>query len=327
MKNFAHLHLHTEYSLLDGAARIKDLFAACLKKGITAVALTDHGNMYGTLHFLNQAYILAEKYTAQNNLKELTYPVKPIIGSEFYMCEDMKKKDTVNNELFHIVLLAKNFIGYYNLIKLSSLSFTEGMYYKPRIDLKLLKEHSEGLICLTGCIAGYIPQMLLNSNKDKAYAHANELKKLFNDDLYIEIQNHNIEEELRVNPQLILLAKKLDIKLAATNDVHYIEKEDSEAQDVMMCVQMGKKLSDQDRLKFPNDEFYLKSYEEMEQVLSFCPESLINPSLIADKCDILKFDKKNKIPRFKLEDEADWNREDDVNEFFRKKCWNGLKTR
>lgn len=271
-ERFAHLHVHTEYSLLDGAAKIKDLVDIVAERGAPAVAITDHGNMYGVLNFYGAC--LAKK-------------IKPIIGCEFYICHDMYVKSG-KADMGHLVLLAKNDIGYKNLLKLNSIAFVDGFYYKPRIDYKLLKQYSEGLICLSACLAGHIPQLILDNRMEDAEKLALEMKSMFAEgDFYLEIQNHFIPEQKIVLAGLVELSKKLGIKLVATNDVHYINKDDAQMQDILMCVQMGKDYDDPDRMKFSTEEFYLKTREEMEQVLPNFEEAMETTLEIAEKCDVL----------------------------------------
>ena len=271
MKEFVHLHLHTEFSLLDGLARIDKLVDIIKERGWKSVAITDHGNMYGTLQFYTEC---------------LSHGIKPIIGSEFYVCEDHKQRGG-KPVLNHLILLAKNNEGYKNLLKLSSISFVDGFYYKPRIDYNLLEQYHEGIICLSACLAGSIPQMILQNRLEDAEKLALRLKGLFGDDFYLEIQNHGIEEQKIVMVELAKMSKKLGIKLVATNDVHYINKEDAEMQDVLMCVQMGKQIDDPDRLKFQTQEFYLKTYEEMALAFQGYEEALETTVEIADKCDVV----------------------------------------
>lgn len=272
MEKFVHLHVHTEYSLLDGAAKIKDLVAKASNCGAKAVAITDHGNMYGVLTFYSAC--LAKK-------------IKPIIGCEFYICNNLHNKIN-KDDMAHLVLIAKNDKGYHNLLKLNSIAYVDGFYYKPRIDYNVLEKHSEGLICLSGCLAGHIPQFILQGRKDEAEALALKLKNMFNaEDFYLEIQDHKIPEQREVNVALLQIGEKLGIKLVATNDVHYIEKADAEMQDILMCVQMGKTIYDPDRMKFSTDEFYLKTRKEMEEALAGFEDALDNTLEIADKCEVI----------------------------------------
>ena len=269
MSNFVHLHVHTEYSLLDGAARIKKLAKVCKEYGMPAVAITDHGNMYGAVAFFD---------ACEDN------GIKAIFGCEFYCCDDLTVKQG-KIKLNHLILLAKNEVGYHNLCKLNTIAFEKGYYYKPRIDLKTLKEHSEGLICLSACVAGEVPQLILQRRFDEAEQLVLWFKEVFKDDYYLELQNHGLEEQLIINEKLREFSKKHGIKTVATNDVHYIYRDDAEMQDVLMCVAMQKTLDDPDRMKFPNDEFYFKTAEEMEQAFPNDPEAIETTLEIADKCN------------------------------------------
>lgn len=269
MTEFIHLHVHTEYSLLDGACKIDNLIDHCKQNGIDTLCITDHGNMYGTLQLAEKAFQAGIKY---------------IIGCEFYVSADMNNKSAdPSNKTEHLILLAKNRAGYINLVQLDSMAFVDGFYKKPRIDYKALKEHSEGVICLSACIAGGIPRRIINGDYEAAKKLALELKDTFGDDFYIEIQNHGIEEELIALPQLVKLADEIGVELVATNDVHYITKADSEMQDVLMCIQMKKQLDDPNRLKFSTDEFYFKTCEEMRALFPNLPKAISNTRVIADK--------------------------------------------
>jgi len=268
--NFVHLHVHTEYSLLDGAARIAKLTKMCSEMGMPACAITDHGNMYGAITF----YDACKKAG-----------IKPIFGCEFYVVNDLTVKEG-RSKNSHLVLLAKNRTGYLNLAKLNTIAFRDGYYFgKGRIDYKTLKEHSEGIICLSACIAGDIPRYILNNEFDKAEELIEFMLDTFHDDFYLEIQNHFLEEERIVNIKLREYAKKYNIKLVATNDVHYLYREDALTQDVLMCVQMGKTLDDPNRLKFTGDEFYLKTYDEMAEIFPNDLDALAVTMEIADKCN------------------------------------------
>lgn len=269
MSNFVHLHIHTEYSLLDGAARIKKLVDVAKSYNMPALAITDHGNMYGAIAFYKACKAKG---------------IKPIIGCEVYITEDLNVKSGKGNHA-HLILLVKNEQGYKNLAKLNSIAFVDGFYYKPRIDYKTLEQYSEGLIVLSGCLGADIPQAILNRQYDEAERIVQWFKRVFKDDFYIELQNHLMEEQIVVNEKLREYAAKYDIKKVATNDVHYIYKEDSEMQDVLMCVQMGKTLDDPNRLKFPSTEFYLKTYEEMQAVFPADPDALANTLEVAEKCN------------------------------------------
>ena len=269
MGNFVHLHVHTEYSILDGATKIAVAAKKAKALGMPALAITDHGNMYGAVNFFDAC----EKEG-----------IKAIIGTEFYVCDDLTVKSG-KTKLNHLVLLCKNEEGYKNISLLNAIAFRDGFYYKPRIDLKTLEAHHEGLICLSACLAGDIPQAILNRNFDEAERLVVWFKNLFGEDFYLEMQNHMLEEQLEVNKYLRIYAKKYGIKLVATNDVHYLERSDAESQDVLMCVQMGADYDDPKRLRFPNDEFYLKSYDEMAALFPNDTEALETTLEIADKCN------------------------------------------
>ncbi|MCL2771596.1 MAG: DNA polymerase III subunit alpha, partial [Firmicutes bacterium] len=301
-KPFAHLHLHTEYSLLDGAVRIKELFSECKAKNISAVALTDHGNMYGAVKF-----VLAAKDYNKNNKD---FPINPILGCEFYLSEDLTTR-LGRPDMGHLVLLAKNQDGYNNLIKLTSVAFLDGFYYKPRIDYKLLKKHSKGLVCLSGCLGGHIQEFLLKGMDDEAEKKAIELKNIFGaEDFYMELQDHGLDEQRKILPLQIELAKKIGIKCAATNDVHYLRKDDEEAHDVLLCVQTGRKVAEPDRLKFPSNNFYLKDYNEMFSAFGNLKKEDITKALdntieIANKCNATIIFDQNLMPEHICEEGTD----------------------
>ena len=290
---FIHLHLHTEYSLLDGASRIAQgnyspLFDECLRLGMPGVAITDHGNMMGA-------------YPAYSTWKSFTHLIPKdrefniIYGNEFYTVEDMHRQESTRRyDYNHLVVLAKTQQGLANLSALTSLSYTEGYYGKPRIDLALLRKYSEGLVCLSACLAGVIPQYLVNDQYDKALEYAKELQSIFGkEDFYIELQDHGIPEERKILPLLSQLADEIGAKVVATNDVHYIKKSDAEMHDVMLCIQTGARLSDEKRMRFETQEFYLKSYEEMQKLFAWRPDALTNTIEIMDKCKGLRFKEKD----------------------------------
>ena len=245
MSDFVHLHIHSEFSLLDGANRIKDLPVRAKELGMKAMAITDHGVMYGVIDF----YKACKKEG-----------IKPIIGCEVYVAprSRLNKEPNIDNKYNHLILLAKDNQGYKNLSKLVSIGFTEGYYYKPRIDLEVLEKYHEGLICLSGCLAGSVNQALLNGQNEKAEEIALWHKKVFGEDYYIEIQDNGIREQVLANQKLIQLARKLDIPIVATNDAHYLKKEDAYNHEILLCIQTGKRMSDEDRMKFDTDELYVK---------------------------------------------------------------------
>ena len=274
MTDFVHLHLHTEYSLLDGAAKVDDLIDHLVKNNINACAVTDHGNMYASLYFAEECVKKGIKY---------------IIGCELYAVDDhLDKRFGIKNE--HIVLLAKNKTGYKNIVKLDSLSYIDGYYGgKPRISYDLIKKHSEGVICLSACLAGRIPQYLLKGDYEAAKAFALEMKGVFGDDFYIELQDHGIAEQKQIIPELIKLAKELNIGVVATNDVHYVEKDDWEAQEILLCIQTKSTL-DAPKMRFETHEFYMKSGDEMAELFHYIPEAIENTRVIADKIEEPVFD-------------------------------------
>lgn len=306
-RKFTHLHVHTEYSLLDGACRIDKLFDYIKKDGQDAIAITDHGVMYGAVAFFDAAKAAG---------------VKPIIGCEVYVATRTrydKVKSVDGNH--HLILLCKDETGYKNLIKMVSAGFTEGFYKKPRIDKELLVKYHEGLICLSGCLAGEVASHLLKGEDQKAEETAKWYKNLFGDDYYIEIQDHNLPEDAIVLPRLIALARKLSIELVATNDAHYISKDDAEAQDVLLCIQTQKTLQDKDRMSFSTPEFYLKTAEEMYDLFSMVPDSCDNTNKIAEKCNFAFEFGNTKLPYFRAPDGME------NQDYFEKLCWDGLKRR
>ena len=272
MADFVHLHVHSEYSLLDGMNRIKDLPIRAKELGMKAIALTDHGVMYGAVDFYKEC--------KKND-------IKPIIGCEVYVAPRTRfdKEAGIDNSYNHLILLAKNKVGYQNLSKLVSLSFIEGYYYKPRIDLKILEKYSEGLICLSACLAGSLSQAIIHDEMNKAEEIALWHKRVFGDDYYIEIQHNGLRQQIMVNQKLIELARKLNIPLAATNDSHYTRKEDAYFHEVLLCIQTGKRMQDEDRMKFETQEFYIKSPEEMSDYFSEVIDAVENTVKIADKVD------------------------------------------
>ena len=269
MGNFVHLHVHSEYSLLDGAARVKDIVKKAKDLGMPAVAITDHGNMYAAVKFFDEC-------KAQG--------IKAILGCEFYVCDDLTIKQG-KTKLNHLVLLVKNEEGYKNICLLNSIAFRDGFYYKPRIDLKTLEKYSKGLVCLSACVAGDIPLLILKGQIDEAERLTLWFKNLFGEDFYLELQDHGLSEQKIVNPVLLEFSKKHNIKCVITNDVHYINHDDAEMQDVLMCVQMGKTIDDPDRMKFANDEFYFKSYDELAERFPNNLDALENTLEIAEKCN------------------------------------------
>ena len=308
MSDFVHLHVHSEYSLLDGAIRlnqsvlsdteqdkilhISPLTEALKAMGMSACAITDHGNLFGVHTFVSAMRDAG---------------LKPIIGSEFYVADDLhvKTPETMHRR-DHLILLAKNLTGYKNLMKLSTISFVDGFYVKPRIDLDTLAKYSEGLICCSACLAGRIPQLLLKNDYEGAKEYALRLKGMFEEgDFYIELQDHGLEEQQRILRPLVSLARDIGVKVVATNDAHYLKRTDADTQDTMMCITLQCKKTDPAGVRFAGDNFYLKSGEEMEELFSWIPEAIESTKEIADKVDgdyfVVKY-KKTFIPHFETDD-------------------------
>ncbi len=270
MNQFVHLHLHTEYSLLDGFCRIEGLMDQVQELGMKAVAMTDHGNMFATIQFYKAAKARG---------------LKPIIGSEIYVAEN--RFDRNDRTRYHLILLAENERGYHNLMKIVSEGYVNGFYYKPRVDKAFLRDHSEGLICLSACLAGEVARRAMDSDYQTAKDTAISYLDIFGqDNFFLEIQDHDIREERKVQKVFAQIAEETGIGLVATNDVHYTRQEDAEAHDILLCIQTGKVLQDEERMRFPSDNFYLKSYEEMDDLFSTYPQALENTVKIADRCNV-----------------------------------------
>ena len=309
MSNFVHLHVHSEYSLLDGANRIKDLPVRAKELGMEAIALTDHGAMYGVIDFYKEC--------KKNE-------VKPIIGCEVYVAPRSRfdKEPGIDNQYAHLILLAKDKKGYQNLIKLVSLGFIDGFYYKPRIDEEILEQYSEGLICLSACLAGAVNKQILKGEMEEAKNIARWYKKVFKDDYYLEIQNNGLREQVMVNQKLIGLSRELGIPLVATNDAHYLKREDAYNHEVLLCIQTGKRMTDDDRMKFETDELYIKSPEEMIEYFKNIPEAIENTVKIAEKCNVEFEFGVTKLPNYDVPEEYKTHAE-----YFRKLCYDGIKKR
>ena len=277
MTNFIPLHVHTEYSLLDGMIRVADLVDYAKEAGLPAVAITDHGVMYSAIEFYEKS-----KHAGVN----------PLIGCEFYVnTGDIHVHDSANNPLYHLILIAKDNKGYKNLIKLVSTAWCEGFYYKPRINFELLEQYHEGLICTSACLGGEVLKNLIANEKEKAYATAKKYKELFGEDYYIELQDHGLDEQKRTNPELMNIARELGIKMVITNDSHYLKKEDADAQDTLLCLQTNANKDDEKRFHFPNNEFYIKSKDEMRQAFSWMDDATFdeccrNTEEVANKCNV-----------------------------------------
>jgi DNA polymerase-3 subunit alpha len=290
MAEFVHLHLHSEYSLLDGACRIKDIPRRAKELGQSAVALTDHGVMYGAVAFYKAC-------------KE--EGIKPIIGCEVYLAPGDRTERVRTSSYFntHLVLLCENEIGYRNLIYMVSKSFTEGFYNKPRVDLSLLRSHHEGLIALSGCLAGHVQEALLNDDQEEAEDFALELEGIFGKgNFFLELQDHSMDEQKKVNPGLIALSEKTGIPLVATNDAHYLTKADADAQAVLLCIQTGNVITDGRPIGFETDEYYMKSADEMEKLFPAHPEALENTLLIAERCNFDFVMDKTELPVYTAPD-------------------------
>lgn len=270
--SFTHLHLHTEYSLLDGACRIPKLVERIKALGMTSCAITDHGVMYGCIDF----------YSAMKDAG-----IKPIIGCEVYVCRDRLDKSAANREYSHLILLCENNTGYQNLMKLVSEGFLTGYYYRPRIDYNLIRQHSEGLICLSACLSGDLPKLLLQGRYDDAEAYVREMQDIFGEkNFYVEIMDHGIREEKIVMPRLISLAREMNVPLVATNDCHYLEEKDADAQEVLLCIQTGKTLDDTNRMRMDTRQLYVKSEDEMRTLFAACPDAVDRTQEIADRCNV-----------------------------------------
>ena len=307
-RQFTHLHVHTEFSLLDGACRIDRMFDHLKAMGQTACAITDHGVMYGCVAFFDAAKAAG---------------IKPIIGCEVYVAT-RTRFDKVNriDGNSHLILLCKNETGYKNLIKMVSAGFLEGFYSKPRIDKDLLEQHHEGLICLSACLAGEVPKAILAGDYERAKNTALYYRDLFGEgNYYIELQDHGLEEDRVVLPQLIRLARETGIPMVATNDAHYITKEDSKMQSILLCIQTGKTIADADRMEFQTDEFYLKSADEMYDLFSMVPEACENTNKIAEQCNFEFTFGETKLPYFRAPDGME------NQAYFEKLCWEGLERR
>ena len=302
---FCHLHLHTEYSLLDGACRIKQLAKRVKELGMESCAITDHGAMYGVVDF----------YKAMKD-----EGIHPVIGCEVYVCQNMDDKTSTSRDYNHLVLLCENQQGYKNLIKMVSAGFTRGFYYRPRIDMKMLREHSEGLIALSACISGAIPRFLLDGRENDARKAAQEYIDIFGkDNFFIELQDHSLAEQKQVLPRLVSLARDMEIPLVVTNDCHYLTREDASAQEVLMCIQTGKTLADENRMRMNTDEMYVKSEEEMLAKFPAFKDAIARTDEIAKRCHV-EFDFSTRhLPKYPLPET-----EKDATEYFVRMCREGL---
>ena len=305
MSSFAHLHVHSEYSLLDGLARTKELVAAAKSMGMEAIAITDHGVMYGVVEFYKEAKKAG---------------IKPILGCEVYVASG-SRFDREQRDSRHLVLLAKTNKGYQNLIKLVSLGFTEGFYYKPRVDVDLLRIYNEGIIALSACISGVVADVVINEGYNMGKEEALLYRGIFGEDFYLELQDYGSPEQIKMNEDLIRLSTETGIPLVATNDVHYISRQDATPHEVLLCIQTGKTMQDENRMSFGSSEFYLKSPEEMQKLFSHVPEAIGNTAKIAGMCDVALTFNEYKLPVF----ESPKGKSDA--EYLRELCEQGLAER
>ena len=307
--SFVHLHVHSEYSLLDGACRIDGMMDRVKELGQSAIALTDHGVMYGCIDFYKAAKAAG---------------VKPIIGCEVYMARRRMsdRMHGIDNDPYHLVLLCENRTGYENLCYLVSEAFLHGFYSKPRVDLELLEAHHEGLIALSACLGGAIPQALLDEDYDRAKRFAQDLSRIFGPDrFYLELQDHGIATQRPVNQGLMRLARETGLPLVVTNDAHYLRKEDADVQDILLCIQTGKTMDDLNRMRFETQEFYLKSEEELRALFPGCDEAFENTAKIAEMCNVEFTFHDYHLPAFPVP-EGYTNEE-----YFRKLCDEGFRER
>ncbi|MGN6213002.1 DNA polymerase III subunit alpha [Parafilimonas sp.] len=331
---FSHLHVHTQYSLLDGAASISDLYKKAGKLGMPALAITDHGNMFGVFEFVKQAWNNTKVVGKTAEGKDILEPVvKPIVGCEFYVVADRHRKTfskEQKDERYHQVLLAKNKKGYANLVKLTSLGFIEGMYSKyPRVDKELIEKYHEGLIATTCCIGAYVPQTILHDGEETAEKEFKWWLDLFGDDYYIELQRHNIKEQEIINNTLLKFSKKYNVPVIATNDSHYTDRDDFNAHDILLCINTGEKQSTPGfddfvndelqiknrRFKFPNDQFYFKTQDEMADLFKDVPHALDNTQAIVDKVEVLNLKKDILLPAFPIPKEFQTTDDSNLNQW------------
>ena len=286
---FTHLHVHTEYSLLDGSSKIKEITKRAKELGMDSLAITDHGVMYGAIDFYRAA---------------LANDIKPIIGCEVYVAPGSrfdKEANAGEDRYYHLILLAENNTGYENLCRIVSKGFVDGFYYKPRVDYEVLEKYSEGIICLSACLAGEVQRYLARDEYEKAKEAAVRHLNIFGKDNYfLELQDHGIPEQKTVNQALLRLSKELDIDLVCTNDVHYTYADDVEAHDILLCIQTGKKKSDEDRMRYEGGQFYLKSEEEMASLFKYAPQALENTHKIAERCNVTFEFGVTKLPNFEV---------------------------
>ena len=309
--SFAHLHVHTEYSLLDGSNKIKECVSRVKELGMDSVAITDHGVMFGVIDFYRAAKAVG---------------IKPILGCEVYVAPgsrfDKEAVGSGDDRYYHLVLLAENDLGYHNLMKIVSRGFTEGYYYKPRVDMEILKEFHEGIIALSACLAGEVQKNIVRGMYEEGKAAALRYQEIFGEgNFFLELQDHGIQEQKLVNQSLLRMAKETQIGLVATNDVHYTYAEDEKAHDILLCIQTGKKVADEDRMRYEGGQYYIKSEEEMKTLFPYALEALENTQKIADRCNVEIEFGVTKLPKYDVpEGYTSW-------EYLNKLCYDGLKER
>ena len=308
--NFSHLHVHTEYSLLDGSNKIKEYVARVKELGMNSAAITDHGVMYGVIDFYREA--------KKNG-------IKPILGCEVYVAPNSRFDREITggeDRYYHLVLLAENNTGYSNLMKIVSKGFVDGYYYKPRVDKSLLREYHEGIIALSACLAGEVPRYISKGLYDNAKKTALEYQEIFGKgNFFLELQDHGIPEQGIVNQRLLQMSEELGIELVATNDVHYTYAEDEKPHDILLCIQTGKKLQDENRMRYEGGQYYVKSPEEMANLFPYALQALENTQKIADRCDVEIEFGVTKLPKYDVPDGmTSW-------EYLNKLCYEGLERR
>jgi DNA polymerase III subunit alpha len=308
MSQFVHLHVHTQFSLLDGASQIRALIGRAKEMGMPAIAITDHGNMFGVIQFINEA---------------VRQGIKPIIGCEVYVAEGSRyhKRDKNDRSGHHLILLAKNKTGYHNLSRLVSKGYLEGFYYTPRIDKELLREHSEGLIVLSACLGGELPQAILRSGYQAGASVVQEFKEMFGEDYYLEMQNHHLAEQEEVNKAIMALSKEFEVKVVASNDVHYINKEDFEAHHILICLNTGRDVDDKEGMHYSGEE-YLKSPSDMAALFPEAPEAIASTYEIADKVEAYSLEREVILPVFPLPEGFD-----DADDYLRHITYEGAERR
>ena len=304
--SFTHLHVHTEYSLLDGSNKIKELIGRVKELGMDSVAITDHGVMYGVIDFYREA--------KKNG-------IRPIIGCEVYVAPGSRfeKEGRDDSRYYHLVLLAENDVGYHNLIKIVSRGFTEGFYYKPRVDKELLRQYSEGIIALSACLAGEVPSYITKGLYDEAVKAALSLEEIFGKgNFFLELQDHGIPAQRMVNQALLRMSQETGIGLVATNDIHYTYAEDAQAHDILLCIQTNKKVSDENRMRYEGGQYYVKSEEEMKELFPYALEALENTHRIAMRCQVEIVFGEYKLPQYPVPEGYDaWT-------YLQKLAWHGL---